>query len=192
MHVAGGHDRLVQVLAQLDDRAVEVHDLLDGIHLAVADHELVVAQGLDFQDVVVIGDLEQLVVALAGHDGPVKLARFTGGAEQQALPVLVQQAAGHTGLFEEILGVGGADDAVEVFQPDLVFDQDDQVVIFFLQHLFVAAQAGVDGRRRCGCPSRARSSSIFSKMRARAMASSTARWWLKGGISRCLLMVSSL
>ena len=40
--------------------------------------------------------------------------------------------------------MGFADDAVEVFQPGLVLDQNDQVVVFLFQHLFVAAQAGVD------------------------------------------------
>ena len=113
--VARSHDRLVQVLAQLYNGAVEVLDGFDRIHLPVADHELVVAEGLDLEIIVIIGDAQQLLIRLARDDCPVKLTRFTGRGEQQALAVLVEQAARYARLFEEILGVGGADDAVEVF-----------------------------------------------------------------------------
>ena len=112
--VACSHDRLVQVLAQLYDGAVEVLDRLDRIHLPVAHHKFIVAEGLDLKIIVIIGDAQQLLIGLARHDCPVKLTCFTGRGEQQSLPVLVQQAARHARLFEEILGVGGADDAVEV------------------------------------------------------------------------------
>ena len=37
-----------------------------------------------------------------------------------------------------------ADDLVEVFQPHLVLDQKDEVVVFLFQHLAVSAEAGVD------------------------------------------------
>ena len=40
--------------------------------------------------------------------------------------------------------MGGADDAVEVFQAHLILHQNDEMVIFLFQHLFVAAKAGVD------------------------------------------------
>ena len=115
MGVACGHDRLVQVLAQLYDGAVEVLDRLDRIHLPVANHKFIVAEGLDLKIIVIIGNAQQLLIRLARHDCPVKLARFTGRGEQQSLAVLVEQAARYARLFEEILGVGGADDAVEVF-----------------------------------------------------------------------------
>ena len=41
--------------------------------------------------------------------------------------------------------MGRADDAVQVFQTNLVLHENDQVVVLFLKHLFVAAKAGVDG-----------------------------------------------
>ena len=115
MGVTRSHDRLVQILAQLYDGAVEVLDRLNRIHLPVAEHKFIVAEGLDLEIIVIIGDAQQLLIRLARHDRPVKLTRFTGRGKQQSLAVLVQQAARHTRFFEEILGVRGADDAVEVF-----------------------------------------------------------------------------
>ena len=105
----------MQVLAQLYDGAIEVLDRLDRIHLPVAHHKFIVAEGLDLKIIVIIGNAQQLLIRLARHDRPVKLARFTGRGEQQSLAVLVEQAARYARLFEEILGVRRADDAVEVF-----------------------------------------------------------------------------
>ena len=144
VHVTGSNDRLVQILAQLDDGAVEFLDPLLAVHLAIPHHIGVVAQRLDLKDIVVSGDFFQFLVAGAVHDGAVQLARFTGAGEQQAVPVLVQQAAGHTGLFEEVVDVCFTDDLVQVFQAHLVFDQNDEVIVFLFQHLAVAAKAGVD------------------------------------------------
>ncbi len=144
MDVAGGDDRLVQVFAQLDDRAVEILDDLLAVHLALADHIGVVAQRLDLQHIVIGRDLLQFLVRASLHDGAVKFTCFTGGGQDEAVAVLVQQAAGHTGLFEEVVDMGLADDLVQIFQAHLVLDQNDEVVVFLLQHLTVAAQAGVD------------------------------------------------
>ena len=112
--VARGDNRLMQVLAQLYDGAVEVFDGLDRVHLPVAHHEFIVAERLHLEIIVIIGNAEQLFVGLTGHDCPVKLTCFTGRGEQQALAVLVQQAARHARFLKEILRVGSADNAVEV------------------------------------------------------------------------------
>ena len=144
VHVAGGNDRLVQIFAQLDDRAVEVFDVLFAVHLAVPHHVGVVAQRLDLKNIVVGRDLFQFFIAGAIHDGPVQLAGFAGGSEQQAVPVFVQKTPRHPGLFEKVVHMGFADDLVQIFQAHLVLDQNDEVVILLFQHLAVAAKAGVD------------------------------------------------
>ena len=82
VHVAGGDDRLVQILAQLDDGTVELLDPLLAVHLAVPHHIGVVAQRLDLKDIVVGGDFFQFLVAGAVHDGAVQLACLTGAGEQ--------------------------------------------------------------------------------------------------------------
>ena len=50
--VAGGADRLAQLLSQPDDGAVKLPQLLLRLDVAVSQHEGVVAQGLDLQIVV--------------------------------------------------------------------------------------------------------------------------------------------
>ena len=144
VHVAGSNDRLVQVFAQFNNRAVEVLDVLLAVHLALAHHVGIVAQRLNFQDIIVGCDLFQFVVAGAVHDGAVQLTCFAGRGEQQAVAVLVQQAAGHAGLFEEVIHVGFADDLVQVLQAHLVLDQNDEVIILLFQHFAVAAETRVD------------------------------------------------
>ena len=144
MHVPRSHHRLVQFFGQGNDGAVEVLHRLNGIHLAVAHHELIVAQGLDLQHIVIVGDTQKILVTASRHNGTVEFPCFAGRGKDQTFPILVEQAAGHPGLLEEILGVSSTDDAVQVFQARLVLHPDDEVVVFLFQHLFVAAQTGID------------------------------------------------
>ena len=111
MDIAGCNNRFVQLFTEGDNGAVELLDCLKRFDLAVAHHKLIVAERLDFQQVIVIGNAQQFIVAFACHNRPVKLAGFTGRGEDQPLAVLVEQAARHTRLFEEILGVRFTDNA---------------------------------------------------------------------------------
>ena len=128
MDVAGGADRLVQFLSQPDDGAVELPQILLAPGVAVAEHESVVAQGLNFQIVVKGRDALQFVPILVIHHSLEQLAGFAGGADDQALPM------GHQLTFWdgrhplEIFQVGGGNQLVEVFQPYLVPGQNDDVL----------------------------------------------------------------
>lgn len=164
----------MQVLAQFYDGAVEVLDGFDGIHLAVANHELIVAKRLHLKVIVVIGDAQQLLIGLARHNGAVQLTRFAGGRKQQTLAILVQKTAGHAGLFEEILGVRRADNAVEVFEAHLVLHEDNQVVVFLFSTSLLPPRP-VLMASTVWMSFSCKSVSMTSKMRASAMASSTAR-----------------
>ena len=120
MHVAGSHHRLVQHLAQLDDGAVEILNLVHGIHQMLAHHVFVIPQRLNLQKIVILCDLTQLFEALALHNSPVKFTSFTGRTNQKSVPILVQNAARNAGFLEEVVGVGLADDLVQVFQAHLI------------------------------------------------------------------------
>ena len=76
VNVTGGNHGDMQFFAQLDDGAVEVLDGFDGIHLPIADHELVVAKRLHFQIVIIPGNTQQFIMGLACHYGAVQLACF--------------------------------------------------------------------------------------------------------------------
>ena len=52
MHIAGGTDGLMQLLPQPDNGTVQVPEVLLGLDGAVAQHEHIVADGLDFQIIV--------------------------------------------------------------------------------------------------------------------------------------------
>ena len=94
MHVAGGADRLAQLLAEPHDRAVEFPELLVRAHAAVTDHEPVVAQRLDLQIVVIGGNALELRPILMVDDCAEQLARLARRADDQSFAVGVQLALG--------------------------------------------------------------------------------------------------
>ena len=127
MDVTGGADRLVQFLSQPDDGAVELPQILLAPGVAVAEHESVVAQGLNFQIVVKRGDALQLVPILVVHHCLEQLTRLAGRADDQALPMDHQLAFGDGGHPLEIFQVGSGDQLIEIFQAHLVPGQNNDV-----------------------------------------------------------------
>ena len=128
VHVARGDDGLAELPAERQDRAVVFLQHLLILHAPVFDEKAVVADGLDLQVIVVGGDLLELLLARAGHDRAVELAHAAGGADEDALPVLIEQALRHRGIAVEVFEVGLRDHLVEIFQPPAVFHQQDHVV----------------------------------------------------------------
>ena len=126
--VAGGADGLAQLVSQPDDGAVELPQLLLRLHVAVSQHESVVAQGLDLQIVIVRGDALELVPVLVVCHRTEQLSRLAGGAHDDAVAVLVQKALGNDGHPLEILEVGGGDHLVEVLEAHLVLGDEDDVL----------------------------------------------------------------
>ncbi len=126
--VAGRNDLSAQLPAQIQDRAVIV--LQHGLVLddAVFDEEAVVADRLDLQIVVKRRDLFQLLVACALHHRAVQLAHAAGRADQDALPMLEQQALRDRRDAVEVFEVALRDHLVEVFQTLPVQNQQDHVM----------------------------------------------------------------
>ena len=128
MHVAGGADGLVQLLAQLDDGAVEVPQFLFGSHIPIAQHEHIIADGLDLQIIVKRGDPPQFRPVLVIRHRPEELAGFAGRADEQPLPVRHQFRLGNDGHPLEILQVGGGDQLIQVLETHLVLGDDDDML----------------------------------------------------------------
>ena len=126
--VPGGAHRLAQLLPQPDHGPVEVTKLLLRLHHALAEHEHVVADGLDLQVIVPGGDPLQLLPALALHHRLEQLAGLAGRADDESLPVFVDEGLGHDGVPLEMLQIGQGDQLVQVAQPRLVLGQDDQML----------------------------------------------------------------
>ena len=115
MDVAGGADGFPQLLAEADDDTVEFPQVFLAPCLAVAEHEGVVAQGLNFQIIVKGRDALQFVPILVIHHSLEQLAGFAGGADDQALPMGHQLAFGDGGHPLEIFQVGSGDQLIEIF-----------------------------------------------------------------------------
>ena len=141
--VAGRHHRDAELVAQLDDRLVEILQLGGRLDGAIFHHEGVVADRLHLQIVVEAGDAGKLLPALARHNGAKQLACLAGAADQQPFPVLDQLALGDERVLFKVFEVGHRHQLVEVFEPHLVFDQQDQVMGFELPRVR-ADQRGVD------------------------------------------------
>ena len=81
MHIAGSHHRLMELLSQLYDPAVNVLNILDGIHIPDtlrSDHELIVAAGLNLQIIVEFYQPCDLRIRLPVKQCPVQFSRLTG------------------------------------------------------------------------------------------------------------------
>ena len=115
MDVTGGADGFPQFLTEADDDAVEFPQVLLASCLAVAEHEGVVAQGLNFQIVVKGRDALQLVPVLVIHHRLEQFTGLAGGADDQALPMGHQLAFGDGGHPLEIFQVGSGDQLIEIF-----------------------------------------------------------------------------
>ena len=127
VHVAGGHNRLAQLFANAHNGAVVLPQALL-VRVAVAHHKHVVANGLNFQIIVVLRNFAQAFKALSGGHGPKELSRLAGAANEQALPVLVQQAFGNAGIAVVVVQVPLGDEPVEVLEARVVLYQNDLVV----------------------------------------------------------------
>ena len=66
--------RYSQLLAQPDNGAVELAQLLVALRDTLGQHEAVVAQGLDLKEIVERSDAFELRVAFMGHNGLEQLA----------------------------------------------------------------------------------------------------------------------
>ena len=115
MDVARRADGLAELLAKLHDRAVEVLEVLVVIHCTVAHQKAVVAQGLDLKEIVKRGDALELVPVLVVDDGAEQLARFTGGADDQALAVRNKLTFRNDRHTLEVFEVRSRDELIEIF-----------------------------------------------------------------------------
>ncbi len=129
MHVTCGAYRLAQLLAQADDGAVIVPQLLHGAHRPVSQHKHVVADRLDLQIIVEGGDaLELLPILMAVRQCLKQFSRLAGRADDQTLPMGHQLSFGDDRPLVEIFQVGQGDQLEQVLQPQLVFRQQDDVL----------------------------------------------------------------
>ena len=119
VNVSGGDHRLAQFLAQPDDLPVVLPEVFIGFGspFFVCQHEAVVRQRLDLQEVKKERNALQLVVAFPVENGLKQLARFAGRADDQPLPQFKNVGLGHPGHPLEVFQIGIGDKVVELRRP---------------------------------------------------------------------------
>ena len=127
MHVAGRHDELAQLFAQLINLAVMRTQILLGTHI-LAHEEGVVACRLNLQIIIEAGDFLQMRVAHAVAHSAVQLACFAGRADNQALAVFLDDRTRQQRTLVEIAQMADADELIEVTQTCFVLRQKDDMV----------------------------------------------------------------
>ena len=119
-------DGLAELFAKLDNSAVEVLEIFVVAHRAVAHHEAVIAERLNFKIVVERGDALELVPVLVVDDGAEQLARLAGRADDQALAMRDKLAFRDDRHALKVFEVRRRDELVEVLEAHLVLgDQND-------------------------------------------------------------------
>ena len=148
VHVAGGDDGLAELLAEPDDGAVEAAQLLLILGKTLVEHEAVVADGLDLEEVIERRDALELRPALVVQDGLEQLARLAGRADDEPLAPLQDLRLRHNRHAAEVFEIAVGDQPVEIAQADGVFGEDDDVSRAAVHDLAAGAQllhARVDG-----------------------------------------------
>ena len=145
MHVAGRHTWLAQLVRNRQDLAVVIAQLFLVLCRAVGNHKLVVANRLNFQIIIEVGNLEQIFMRCAVHHLGKQLACLTGRAKNQALSVTNQFTARHNRLFIEIFQVGIGNQLVQIFESHLIFCQNNKVIP---AQIFQTAGLGFESRQQ--------------------------------------------
>ncbi|MNI44289.1 hypothetical protein D3C73_986600 [compost metagenome] len=96
MHISSGDDWLIQLLANLADLAHNTTQILRTGHKPLVHQMHVHRQRLNLQNIVKLRDFHRFLHRLIQHSLK-KLAAFTAGNHQQAIPVLFQLGLGNAG-----------------------------------------------------------------------------------------------
>ena len=128
MHVARCADRNAQLFAEPDDLAVEIAQLFFVFRHALAQHERVVADGLNFKIVVEPRDPFEFRVVFAVHHRAEQFARLAGRADDDALAVFLQNFARGVRLAAEIVEMAFRNDLVQVGDAVLFGGQQNDVI----------------------------------------------------------------
>ena len=134
MHVAGGHHRLVKLLAKRNDLFVQPDQIILGFKSGTLSpqHELIVSQRLNLQIIIEIHQPRNLFLRRGTHQSLIELSGLAGGTDDQSLPVLLKNAFRDSGHSRKIIQMGPGNHAVKVHPSNLVFRQNNHMVAWQL------------------------------------------------------------
>ena len=126
MHVAHSADRFSQLLSQLYDPGIDLHDILPVLHrgLLVQGHIHQVFRRQDLQVVVKGCNLPGLLVGYPPQQRVIELAVLAAGADEESVPKLSEKALWHTGLAMEVIHVGRRQEPVHIGAAKIILGKD--------------------------------------------------------------------
>ncbi len=130
MHVAGRHNRDMQLFTERDDLTVVIPQRLLILREPLADHEFVVGDGLDFEVIVEFGKIFKIGIILAVHQCREQLTCLTRRAEDQTVAVLLQHGLREKRMTVVVIQMPVGHQAVKILQSHLIAHQNDLVIGF--------------------------------------------------------------
>ena len=137
MHIAGRDGRDAEAVADLNDLAVQIAQVLfifDGIAVAV-DHEVIVSERLNLEIIIEGCEPFQLVIRLALDDRREELARLARTAVEQSLVMLHEQRFRDQRFLIKIVDLRIGHEPVEILHAGLVLRENDLVIGFQLARI---------------------------------------------------------
>ena len=130
MCVGRGTDRFPHLFAERADPAVDLPEVFFGVNVITVffDQVEVVSDRLDLEIIIKISNAPYLIFCFTAQDGVVKLTRGTGGTQDQAFTVLVQQGIRDTRPPLEIGQVGVRYQMIQIDASCLICSEDHRVI----------------------------------------------------------------
>ena len=105
MYVTGGNSHHIELVTERNNLFVYVLKLGRGSNRSVPQHKRVVAERLNFEIVIKLRNIKQLIIALAVKNRAVQLARFAGRADDYTIAELFDNAFWHNRFFVKIFQI---------------------------------------------------------------------------------------
>ena len=143
VHITGSANRLIEFHSQLYDTTVQIPQILFRLQLVLAAAFLipqikgVVTDRLDFQIVIEIHDTGHFGVGLTKQNSLEQLSCLTGGTDNQALPVFLNETLRNLRLTSEIFQMGRTHQSVQVNSSDIILRQNNNMVWALLTDTFL-------------------------------------------------------
>ena len=132
MHITGCNDRLAKLIAKVADLPVDILQIFHGLYrcFLIIKQEHVVSNRLDLIVIIEITKSCDFILALSVQYCTVKLARLTGGANDQTFPVFVDQTLRHTWTPVKICQMRLRNQTVQIHSSNLICRQYDTMIRF--------------------------------------------------------------
>ena len=102
MNITGGHNRLIQLVRQIDNLPVDILQLFVARYLSRIDEKTVIGKGLYFQIIIWIRYPKELLFFLSLENCTVNLTGFTSASQDKTLSVFCQNGFWYSRPFIEI------------------------------------------------------------------------------------------